>query len=138
MADRFVSFMGSVVVRARFLDCALRPAIGPTVPATTPPGVPAPCGKLQRPARSIRRGRYRHENPTGGRRLPPVDAGTRVEVRSRFDRRWSRGFEVVEEIGAGEHATYRIRRRSDGSVLPSLFDAGEVREERTKSDMWWI
>jgi hypothetical protein len=67
-----------------------------------------------------------------------VKPGTRVEVQSRFDRAWARGFEVAEELGEGESCQYRVRRRSDGSVLPVLFGGDEVREERRKNDMWWI
>jgi hypothetical protein len=67
-----------------------------------------------------------------------VEPGTRVEVRSRFDERWTRGFEVAEidhdDPGA---VRYRIRRRSDGSVLPALFVDDEVREEKKRS-MWWV
>jgi len=68
-----------------------------------------------------------------------MQPGTRIEVRSRFDRRWARGFEVdailSEDAGT---AQYRVRRRSDGSVLPSLFVDDEVREERRGRSMWWI
>jgi hypothetical protein len=68
-----------------------------------------------------------------------MQPGTRIEVRSRFDRRWARGFEVEavlsENAGA---AQYRVRRRSDGSVLPSLFVDDEVREERRGRSMWWM
>lgn len=60
-------------------------------------------------------------------------------MRSRFDDRWARGFEVAEVIDPdgppGAHR-YRIRRRSDGSVLPVLFDDEDVREERRRN-MWW-
>ena len=67
-----------------------------------------------------------------------METGTRVEVRSRFDRAWARGFEVAEQIkGAAEG--YRIRRRSDGSVLPVVFSPDDVREERRRTnDMWWV
>src|ERR1700675_4618612 len=58
-----------------------------------------------------------------------VKPGTKVEVRSRFDQAWARGFEVAEEVSAGELSQYRVRRRSDGSVLPALFDDHELREE---------
>lgn len=61
-----------------------------------------------------------------------------MEVRSRFDRAWARGFEVVEVV---EHPNpgYRIRRRSDGSILPTVFQRDDVREERRRqNDMWWI
>ena len=67
-----------------------------------------------------------------------MERGTRVEVRSRFDRAWARGFEIVEPVGDDDGLQYRIRRRSDNAVLPSLFDREEVREERRRNDMWWI
>ena len=60
--------------------------------------------------------------------------GTRVEVRSRFDQQWARGFEVAE---TSEHG-YRVRRLSDGRVLPVEFDAADVRQERRRRDgLWW-
>jgi hypothetical protein len=67
-----------------------------------------------------------------------------VEVRSRFDRAWARGFEIAEQVPGeppdpeGNAARYRVRRRSDGSVLPALFADEEVREEKRGNDMWWI
>ncbi len=61
-----------------------------------------------------------------------------MEVRSRFDRAWARGFEVAEQVPGLPEARYRVRRRSDGSVLPVLFGDDEVREERRRNDMWWI
>lgn len=67
-----------------------------------------------------------------------VDQGTRVEVRTRFDRRWSTGFEVDAVLAADEGPRYRIRRRSDDSVLPSDFGPDEVRSERKGRSMWWI
>ncbi len=70
-----------------------------------------------------------------------MEPGTRVEVRSRFDERWSRGFEIAEILAPpgeeGNGPRYRIRRRSDGSVLPTLFVDDEVREEKKRS-MWWV
>jgi hypothetical protein len=68
---------------------------------------------------------------------PAMDQGTRVEVRSRFDDRWSRGFEVAEIVEEGDAARYKLKRRSDGSVLPALFVDDELREEKKRS-MWWI
>jgi hypothetical protein len=49
--------------------------------------------------------------------------GTNVEVRGRFRGVWCRGFEVVE----CNHDDYVLRRRSDRSVLPSLFASRDVR-----------
>ena len=82
-----------------------------------------------------------------------------MEVRAKFDRSWARGFEIVELVASGIGASetgasetgnsetgdgdtgndgYRVRRRSDGSVLPTVFDRGDVREEKHRNDMWWI
>ena len=58
--------------------------------------------------------------------------GTRVEVRGRFDGKWSRGFEVAEVLADG----YRVTRLSDGSVLPVEFDPDDVRKER-RQGLWW-
>ena len=67
-----------------------------------------------------------------------MQSGTRVEVRSRFDQQWARGFEVVEAID-GPSPGYLIRRRSDGSILPLVFTLEEVREERRRNNnMWWV
>lgn len=60
-----------------------------------------------------------------------LDEGTHVEVRNRFDQRWARGFRVAEVVPGG----YRIRRESDGSVLPVVFSADEIRRERRGT--WW-
>ena len=68
-----------------------------------------------------------------------MNPGSRVEVRSRFDQRWARGFELVEVVQAEGEDRYRIRRRSDGSVLPALFIDDDIREEKKRSSsMWWI
>jgi hypothetical protein len=62
-----------------------------------------------------------------------VDPGTRVEVRSRFDQSWTRGFEIAERTEAG----YRIRRISDGMVLPAEFGDDDVRQEKRHRNLWW-
>ena len=62
-----------------------------------------------------------------------IEPGTRVDVRSRFDARWTHGFEVAETVSGG----YRIRRLSDGALLPTEFAAADVRPERKKSGLWW-
>ena len=67
--------------------------------------------------------------PDGAPRLAP---GTKVEVRTGFDRSWANGFEVEEATDGG----YRVRRRSDGEVLPAVFVLADVRRER-KNSMWW-
>ena len=63
-----------------------------------------------------------------------LEPGTRVDVRSRFDARWTHGFEIAEAVEGG----YRIRRLSDGALLPTEFPASEVRVERKKrGGLWW-
>ena len=57
-----------------------------------------------------------------------ADSGTPVEVRSRFDQQWVSGFEVAEPVEA-PNPGYRIRRRSDRSVLPIVFAPEEVRAD---------
>jgi hypothetical protein len=68
-----------------------------------------------------------------------MEPGTRVEVRTRFDQRWSRGFEVADVLaGEGDAARYRIRRRSDDSLLPTEFGSDEIRSEKKGRSMWWV
>jgi hypothetical protein len=70
--------------------------------------------------------------------LARVRPGTRVEVRSRFDERWTRGFEVSEVLEADEGPpAYRVRRRSDNSILPVTFTDDDLREERRRHGLWW-
>lgn len=61
-------------------------------------------------------------------------AGTRVDVRSRYVGSWTRGFEVAERVRDGG---YRVRRVSDGAVLPDLLAEEELRPERRRTDFWW-
>lgn len=56
--------------------------------------------------------------------------GNPVEVRNRFDGSWSDGFEIAEVLGSPRQSSYRIRRLSDGDVLPLLFDEEAVAEVR--------
>jgi hypothetical protein len=61
----------------------------------------------------------------------PLADGTKVEVRQRFDGRFTKGFEVSGRDGDG----YLIRRLSDGAVLPVTFSRAEIRRERHST--WW-
>ena len=71
--------------------------------------------------------------------MTAMEPGTRVEVRSRFDRRWSRGFEIDSVLAAEDpEPQYRIRRRSDNSVLPVEFPADDLREEKRHRSLWWV
>jgi len=68
---------------------------------------------------------------TAGGAQRPLAPGTRVEVRRRYDDRWTRGFEVAAVEGDG----YLVRRASDRTVLPSTFARGDLRRERQGT--WW-
>jgi hypothetical protein len=57
-----------------------------------------------------------------------VRPGEGVQVRNRFDGHWVRGFEVAEIHEQNHEMLFRLRRRSDGAVLPSLFSEADVRE----------
>ena len=50
-----------------------------------------------------------------------------VEVWSFFDGDWVGGFEICGAIEHGGVIQYRLRRSSDRSVLPKLFDASDIR-----------
>jgi hypothetical protein len=73
------------------------------------------------------------DRSTSEHRAGAYPATTRVEIRSTYDGSWGKGFEVAEVTDGG----YRIRRASDGSVLPTEFEPDEVRKERRR-DNWWI
>jgi hypothetical protein len=62
-----------------------------------------------------------------------LELGTPVEVRRRFDYSWARGFEVAEVLDKG----YRLKRLSDGTILPAEFDFDEVRPPKKKQGLWW-
>lgn len=72
----------------------------------------------------------------GGRLLADtLQVGDKVEVRRRFDAQWARGFEIVEVTDDG----YRVKRMSDGEILPATFSADDVREARKRAnDFWWM
>ncbi len=57
-----------------------------------------------------------------------MQPGAEVEVQSRFNGSWVRGFEVVEVRSQEQPDSVLIRRRSDGAVLPELFNPERVRE----------
>lgn len=66
--------------------------------------------------------------------MATLDPGTRVEVRTTFDRAWARGFEILTACAEG----YTLRRMSDGNELPVTFRAEDVRRERRDANMWWV
>jgi hypothetical protein len=66
-----------------------------------------------------------------------VSPGTRVEVRRRFDDKWTRGFEIAACDDSNGGRLYKVKRRSDGSILPVQFKEDDLREERRRGT-WWI
>jgi hypothetical protein len=69
-------------------------------------------------------GEHRVAGPAG------PEVGELVEVATRFTGSWSRGF-VVADV---EQHAYRLRRLSDGHVLPITFSAHELRADRRRND----
>ena len=63
-----------------------------------------------------------------------LEPGTRVEVRSRFDGSWTRGFEVASCDDRG----YMLMRMSDRAVLNALFAGDDIRPERRRNNLWWV
>jgi hypothetical protein len=51
--------------------------------------------------------------------------GARVAVRNRYTRSWSPGFEIDAEAPSPEG--YRVRRQSDGAVLPTEIPVEDLR-----------
>jgi len=54
-----------------------------------------------------------------------MKVGDRVEVHTRFNNSWVRGFEIAAVVGSG----YRLSRISDGTVLPSVTSDSDLRPE---------
>ena len=64
--------------------------------------------------------------------------GEPVEVLGSFDGNWSSGFEIAEVLGGPPNWTYRIRRTSDGEVLPRNFDHRSVLPQRELGNEWMV
>ncbi len=45
--------------------------------------------------------------------------------------------EIADRDDTRDPAVYKVRRRSDGTVLPVMFNEDDLREERRRST-WWI
>jgi hypothetical protein len=52
-----------------------------------------------------------------------LQVGELVEVHTRFNDSWVAGFEIAEVVEGG----YRVRRTSDGSLLPNLTGEADLR-----------
>ena len=52
-----------------------------------------------------------------------LQVGEQVEVHTKFNDSWVGGFEVAEIVEGG----YRVRRTSDGSLLPNLTSEADLR-----------
>jgi hypothetical protein len=52
-----------------------------------------------------------------------VEVGDPVQVHTTFTDSWVDGFEIAEIIPEG----YRVRRRSDGSILPGYTSESDLR-----------
>ena len=71
----------------------------------------------------------------GAGRPETMEPGTAIEVRTHFDGRWAKGFEVIAVV---DDEGYRVRRISDGRELPTVFAFDEIRRHRDRRrDTWW-
>jgi len=61
----------------------------------------------------------------------PLDVHTPVQVRISYDGSWSNGFEI---FSGDRERHYRLRRLSDGAVLPTWFSEGNVRATPERRD----
>jgi hypothetical protein len=52
-----------------------------------------------------------------------LHVGEQVEVHTKYNDSWVSGFEVAEVVEGG----YRVRRTSDGTLLPNLTSEADVR-----------
>lgn len=52
-----------------------------------------------------------------------MEVGDRVEVHTRFNNAWVPGFEIAARVSSG----YRVRRTSDGTVLPDVTGESDLR-----------
>jgi len=76
-----------------------------------------------------------HASTRSWPRRPPIDTGAPVEVRGRYDGGWCAGFEVADRVETDASAVaYRLRRVSDGAVLPALFADDDVIAARGPSN----
>ena len=62
----------------------------------------------------------------------PVEPRQDVEVLCRFDGTWVGGFQVTETAEICGETRYRLRRLSDGVLLPVLFGRDELRPRATR------
>jgi len=100
-------------------------------------------GTVTSPTRASLRENGSFRNGMSIREEPLVDAGRgesvdlaalehdgeEVFVRSRFDEHWARGFEISDVADRDGERRYRLRRRSDGVVLPEWFSDTDLRVE---------
>jgi hypothetical protein len=73
--------------------------------------------------------------PSRHPRRPPL--GAPVEVRSSFEGNWCAGFEIAEVVvGRDGVEGFRVRRLSDGALLPAVFPPGDLIPGRRRTGRW--
>lgn len=72
-------------------------------------------------------------DPRAASAPPSIPPGTRVQVRRKFDDKWATGFEVAEATAQG----YRVRRMSDGELIPVPIAEDDLRKEKKRSNWWY-
>ena len=72
------------------------------------------------------RGRSTQEGSRAADPSGPLDVGDDVEVFSGYERTWSTGFSIAEVLRGSR---YRLRRSTDGALLPDPTGSGDLRRE---------
>jgi len=62
----------------------------------------------------------------------PLRVDQQIEVRCHFNCSWVTGFAVADVVVEDGETLYRIKRSSDGTVLPALFPDGYVRDGESR------
>jgi len=60
-----------------------------------------------------------------------MERGEQVQLWVTFTETWSSGFEIADIVEGG----YQVRRRSDGSLLPSPTSEGDLRRDDTDTEV---
>jgi len=63
---------------------------------------------------------------------PRLEVGDKVDVHTKFTDSWAAGFEIAEVIAQG----YRVRRVSDGSLLPGHTSDADLRLTANAIHRW--
>lgn len=136
LVDAVSRLTTALAVAGTLLPASPSPSRSTVIGGTVDPAPPAPDEAIGTRTELVATGPPEEIDLVAAARAPEPVAPARserpvrpdgVEVRCRFGDRWVTGFEVCEVIRSDDVTRYRLRRRSDGSVIPTLFDEKDLR-----------